>query len=334
MTAAGSSEFVEDLKRQLAGGSAEKAIAQLEAVQTADLDERKAVVGAVRTLAEDEPRLAGRLAPALAGFLRDEKRSVRLRTAKGLGTIADGAPEAVLPAISALKARLADDDELYFVRARAAEALGYVGLEKPEAVSDPELLAEFRLGLSFDEPELKEKLAKGLECIALGDPGRFSHLVESVAEHLDDNAVLVRYHLTTVLLAVGCDTPESLTDADAALERRLADDNPYVRGRAAEALGVLARDTAAEFPASTLEGLLDDDSEFVRRRVQFALEAVDDATETDSFDRIGSIDAVRDGSADIVAEITAPDADTVCPQCGHGRVDAGPPICPRCGVPF
>ena len=37
------------------------------------------------------------------------------------------------------------------MRARSAEALGYVALEHPDAVDDPEILADFRIGLSFDD---------------------------------------------------------------------------------------------------------------------------------------------------------------------------------------
>lgn len=43
--------------------------------------------------------------------------------------------------------RFADEDEFYYVRARAAEALGYVALEAPENVISPEIRADFHIGL-------------------------------------------------------------------------------------------------------------------------------------------------------------------------------------------
>jgi HEAT repeat protein len=63
------------------------------------------------------------------------------------------------------------EDEFYYVRARCAEALGYIAVETPEAVTDPDILADLRIGLAFDEPEGKEKLAKALAHVALGGPG-------------------------------------------------------------------------------------------------------------------------------------------------------------------
>lgn len=50
------------------------------------------------------------------------------------------------------------------------------------------MLADLRIGLSFDVPKVKEKLVKTL------------------ADYLDEN-VLVRYHLSTVLAVVGCKHP-------------------------------------------------------------------------------------------------------------------------------
>jgi hypothetical protein len=98
------------------------------------------------------------------------------------------------------------------------------------------MLADLRIGLSFDEPEVKEKLSKTLEHVALGDPERLAHHVSTLAEHLDDEDELVRYHLCTALMIVGCESPETLTEVSNALDARLDDENVYVRGRAVEAL--------------------------------------------------------------------------------------------------
>ena len=42
-------------------------------------------------------------------------------------------------------------------------------------MTSPELLADLRIGLSFDEPVMKEMLAEAIEHVALGDPGRLTH---------------------------------------------------------------------------------------------------------------------------------------------------------------
>ncbi|ESP89743.1 HEAT repeat domain-containing protein [Candidatus Halobonum tyrrellensis] len=161
-------------------------------------------------------------------------------TAKLFVTLAQSEPLVVLPAVDDLAGRLADEDEFYYVRARCPEALGYVAVKAPETVTDPDTLADLRIGLEFDEPEVKEKLAKALAYVALGDASRLRHQVSSLAEHLDDDSELVRYHLCTTLVVVGCEHAAKLTSAPEALRERLGDENPYVQGRAAEALGLLA----------------------------------------------------------------------------------------------
>jgi len=88
--------------------------------------------------------------------------------------------------------------------------------------------------------EVKEKLAKALAFVALGDTDRLRYQVDSLAEHLDDENDLVRYHLCTALVVLGCAYPRKLDDATTPLRERLDDDNPYVQGRAVEALGLLA----------------------------------------------------------------------------------------------
>jgi HEAT repeat protein len=160
-------------------------------------------------------------------FLDDAERAVRLTTAKLFVALAEEEPDAVVQVVPSLANRLANGEEFYYVRARCAEALGYVALEHPEVVSDPEILADFRIGLSFDEPEVKEKLAKALEYVALADPSRLRHQVPSLAEHLDDEDELVRYHPCTTLVAVGSEHPAKLVEAQVALGERLDDENPY-----------------------------------------------------------------------------------------------------------
>jgi HEAT repeat protein len=231
-------------------------------------------------------------------LLRDEERSVRLTTAKLFVAAADADPEAVVPMVPALAGRLAADEEFYYVRARSAEALEYV---------------------------------------ALGDPGRLAHQVSSLAEHLDDDQELVRYHVGTALVLVGCDSPETLAAARDALAARLTDENVYVRGRAAEALGLFTRSetTDSVLPESELVTVADDEESFAAERARFALGATSEGDASrDSADGIGAVESVHGTTQGIVENITAPDADDECPHCGLALPEDGPPMCPRCGAPY
>lgn len=51
-------------------------------------------------------------------------------------------------------------------------------------------------------------------------------------------------------MVVGCSYPERLAAAGEALSERLTDENQYVRGRAVEALGLLARSDPDDTPIS------------------------------------------------------------------------------------
>jgi len=315
----------------------EGAVARLEEVRTAPVDERKATLRSLRAVAEDRPAVVAPLGPALAAFLRDGERSVRLTAAKLLVALAESAPGAVEPAVAALADRLADEAEFYYVRARVAEALGYIALDHPDAVGDPGIIADFRIGLSFDEPEVREKLAKALEYVALGDPGRLRHQVSSLAEHLGDENELVRYHLMTALVAIGCASPERLGPAREVLVERLEDENEHVRGRAAEALGLLARTRSNDDtpPEGLLEMTSTEEEPFVVDRVRFALDREGEfESSTDTPDTIGTSDGVRSTTASAVDAITSPDGDGGCPHCGLDLPEGAPPMCPRCGAPI
>ncbi|GAA0248071.1 HEAT repeat domain-containing protein [Haladaptatus pallidirubidus] len=317
--------------------SHDEATEYLERVETASTEKRKATVRALRPLANDDPSALKPLVSTLTAFLGDDERSIRLTTAKLFVAIAETDPDAVVPMVPALGERLGDDEEFYYVRARSAEALGYVARDHPGTVASPEVVADLQVGLSFDEPEVKEKLAKALEHIALGDPTRLKHQVATLATHLDDESELVRYHLCTVLAVVGCESPETLTDADGALVARLDDESTHVRRRAAEALGLLILATTEE--SSIRESILDDlkeqkvDSEsFFRRRKRFALGAVNGAVGSSEVEaEIGTVEGIRATTGDAVAEITSPDGE--CPHCGLALPETSPPMCPRCGGP-
>ncbi|WP_132059148.1 HEAT repeat domain-containing protein [Halorussus amylolyticus] len=333
---------VERLTDLVKEGDRDEAVACLERFETASADGRKAALGALRSLADERPVALEPLTPTLRTFLADDDRAVRLRTAKLFVALAEATPDAVVPVAPALAERLADPDELYFVRARAAETLGYVALEHPESVASPEVLADLRIGLSFDEPEVKEKLAKALEHVAIGNPGRLEHHVSNVAEHLGDESELVRYHLSTALVVVGCEHPDALAEARTRLGERLDDENAHVRGRAAEALGLLARlesesESESEeppIPEPELRALADDE-QFVAERARFAASALggDEGPDSGRFDGVGTVGAIRATTDEIVAELTTADSDE-CPNCGLALPEESPPMCPRCGAAY
>jgi len=311
----------------------EEAVACLDAVHEASAEDRKETVRRLRTLAEDRPELVEPLCPTLSPFLDDDERSVRLTTSKLFVALARSEPEAVLPAVDALSDHLAATDEFYYVRARCAEALGYIAVEAPEEVTNPDTLADLRIGLEFDEPEVKEKLAKALTYVALGDPSRLRHQVDSLAEYLDDETDLVRYHLCTALVVVGCEHPAKLAEATEQLQERLSDANRYVQGRAAEALGLLAASGAGTGVAPALDGVTDDEPPaFLTDRLAFCRRPLGADQSVDGPERVGTIQSIRDGTDDVVDEMTTP-AEGVCPHCGLELSESGPPMCPRCGTP-
>jgi len=317
-------------------GDDEETVAFLNRLGAADADARKRVLRAARDAVDERPSRFEGLAPPLASFLTDDDRAVRLTTAKLFVALARSAPAVALPVVDALAERLADDGEFYYVRARCAEALGYLAVDSPDAVADPATLADLRVGLSFDEPEVREKLAKALAYVALGDSDRLRHQVDSLAERLGDERELVRYHLCTALVVVGCAHPARLADAEDALRERLADGNPYVRGRAAEALGLFAASDAPLGPSLDLDdtdaetgetpSFLTDRVRFCRRRLTGERRGADSAA-------VGTVASVREGTDDAVTAMTSPD-EGECPQCGLALPETGPPTCPRCGAPY
>lgn len=308
----------------------EAATTRLEETLTKALDDRQSTMRALRTLATDRPEVVAPVCPTLERFLEDDDRSVRLSTAKLFAALADASPDTVVPQVPALADRLADESEFYYVRARSAEALGYVAVEHPDVVGTPETVADLRIGLSFDEQAVREKLAKALEHVALGDPSRLRHHVGDIVEHLDDDSELVRYHLCTTLVVVGCEHPETLEDARELLRERLADESDHVSGRAAEALGVFAR--AVETDGRLGEELQAEGDQFLTDRVAFALDACGATTEGGFPETVGTLEGVAETTAPAVDAITSPDGD--CPQCGLELPENGPPMCPRCGAPY
>ncbi|MFC7078429.1 HEAT repeat domain-containing protein [Haloarcula halophila] len=324
------------LSERLGEAPPEETIASLDRLTEADPDTRKRSLRAVRNIAEDRPSLFDGLAEAFARFLTDSDRAVRLTTAKLFVALARSDPAVVVPAVGTLASRVADDGEFYYVRARCVEALGYVALDHPDVVGDPEILADFRVGLSFDEPEVKEKLAKALAYVTLGDPGRLRHHVESLADHLADDSELVRYQLGTAVVTIGCEHPEAVAAATDALRDRLDDDNSYVRGRAAEALALLAASDHGSESLADLAGIEpapDDPPAFSTERVAFLRKSLEDGQDASPPDGVGTVDSVRTATDNIAETIDSPDSETECPHCGLELPDCGPPMCPQCGAP-
>ncbi|WP_247002548.1 HEAT repeat domain-containing protein [Halosolutus gelatinilyticus] len=328
---------IRELTEHLKAGTPEDVRECLDAFLRTEPERRKQLLRALRSIADDQPSTVCPYAPGFVRFLTDEDRSVRLTTAKLFVALARGNPDAVVAAVGPLADRVADPDEFYYVRSRTAEALGYVAIEHPAEVATPELLADLRIGLSFDEPEVKEKLAKALAHVALGDPGRLCHQISTFAEHLDDEDELVRYHLCTAIVAVGCEHPKTLVDAVDELAARLGDDCTHVRGRAAEALGLLAR-TGVDptgVPDDRLVAMVDaEDEPFAIDRARYALAALDDGPpDGECGDAIGSVAAIREHTDDVVAEVTTADGGE-CPRCELALPKSAPPVCPRCGTPY
>ena len=147
----------------------------------------------------------------------------------------------------------------------------------------------------------------------------------------------MRYHLSTALVVVGCEYPERLTEVSDALGAQLADENAHVRGRAAEAFGLLAR-SAADMPLpETLAVLADDEESFAAGRARFALvvgEPSDRNEQVETGEGIGTVEAIRATTDGIVAEITAPDGDGEWPAlwtCAFRRLSTDMPAM-RCAV--
>lgn len=325
------------LREFLRGGVEQQMFALDDSLEAASLDDKKAVLHSLKQLVDSGATTFEPLLPVLTMLLEADDRAVRLTTAKLLVSIAEAEPETVLPLVSVLTERLSDEEEFYYVRARAAEALGYVALERSDGVASPEVVADLRVGLSFDEPEVKQKLAKALEYVALGDPRRLRYHVEDLAEQLSDEDELVRYHICTALAGVGAQYPERLAGAADELSARLDDECSFVRGRAAEALGQLADegDEQVAVAESRLVELIESDESFVVTRARYAYSHTGAGGSTSEMPTgIGTIERIRETTADIAKEIESPDDDGGCPHCGLSLLENGPPMCPRCGGPY
>ncbi|WP_276259787.1 hypothetical protein [Haloglomus litoreum] len=273
-----------------------------------DGDARHELATALRERAESDPDAVADALAGLAPLLADDRDSTRLLTAKTYLAVAEARPGAVPTA----PLRDALDDDFYYVRGRAVQALGRVARARGEV--DPSLLARLLNGLELEREESRERYAGALADCALADAAALRTLVPDIADALDDDSAVVRYHLVTALAAVAEVEPGWVADVADALREQLADGESYVAGRAAEALGYAG--VAVDRAVAGDGGDADDEAlAFRDERVAFA---AGDAPTAD-------LPAIAEGHDDAAEAVAAPDeqGDPALPP-GHPGHPAGP----------
>ena len=97
-------------------------------------------------------------------------------------------------------------------------------------------------------------------------------------------------------MAVGCEHPSKLHEACNALQDRLDGENPYVRGRAAEALGLSMRvDDEIPVELNSIPLSEDDAAEFVALRAAFLQTGQDGPTKGITPNGVGTLTSIRGG---------------------------------------
>jgi hypothetical protein len=277
-----------------------------------DGDARHELATALRDRAEADPAAIADALAGLAPLLEDNRDSTRLLAAKTHVAVAEHDPAAV--PTDPLEAAL--DDEFYYVRARAVQALGRVA--RARGAVDPSLLARLLNGLAFERAESRERYAGALADCALADPAALRTLVPDIADALDDDSAVVRYHLTTTLAGVAQLEPERVAGVAEALQARLTDDDPYVVGRAAEALGHAGVAVGEETVADGEDDADGDATEALAFRDDRVAVTVGDAAPSD-------LPPVAEGHSDAAEAVAAPDemGDPTLPP-GHPDALGGP----------
>ncbi|MFC7229101.1 hypothetical protein N0B31_16980 [Salinirubellus salinus] len=257
---------------------------RLAAALPAAPDARADTIRAVRDRAEADPASVADALPGLAVLFDDEADTVRLLTAKTFLAVAEADPTAV--PTEPLRAAL--DDEFYYVRGRAAQALGRVA--RATGGADPTLVARLLNGLSLEREESRERYAGALADVALGVPDALRTVSPDLADSLGDGDVRVRYHLATALAALAVAHPGRVEAVADRLRERLEDEDPHVAGRAAEALGYAGVDCDPPTPAE--DG--DDAHAFAAERAAFARDPDSSTRERLGADLRGGHDAVAE----------------------------------------
>lgn len=135
-------------------------------------------------------------------------------------------------------------------------------------------------------------------------------------------------------MVVGCEYPEKLSEAEDVLRERLADESPYVRGRVAEAIGLLAQSAMVNAVPELDQIDRDKTSSLVAERLHLARRQLQDGdSSVRATGEFGTAESVRNVTDDVVKEITSPDDNRECPHCGFDLPEDGAPMCPRCGTP-
>ncbi|WP_440767317.1 hypothetical protein [Natronorubrum sp. DTA7] len=228
------------------------------------------------------------------------------------------------------------DDDILDISVDRDDARTVFGL-RPDPVLDlsvtvPDRLEVRRIDSKAGDLEVENAVGNLQITSETGDVSATA--VEGIVSAATETGDLVRYHLCTALTAVGCEHPGKLVDGRDALVTRLsdADDNPYIRGQAAGALGLLESVDGEGITApSEIEAETDEAAEFVRSRLA-VLRAAETESSVDRTGSVGTLDSLRSGTEEVVDAMMTPDGDE-CPHCGLSIPEDGPPMCPRCGAP-
>jgi len=170
--------------------------------------------------------------PALRGLLSDANLFVRCWADFALRVTQPSHSQKFPHAVSCLITCLSDKDRA--IRARAAQTLGYLGLEAVSAV--PALLSALKDPENLPPREAIQALAR----IASQDKSVRSELIAALAEQDSDSSG----HIALVLARMGLRAKAALPY----LIRLLKDDSSYVRQCAIEAIGVIGQEGDGAVP--------------------------------------------------------------------------------------
>ena len=131
-------------------------------------------------------------------------------------------------------------------------------------------------GIPAHSVDDRKTTIQSLQSVAADRPALVGSLCPVLTTFLENEERSVRPSTAKLFVAVGEADAASVEPVVDALADRLADENAYVQGRAAEALGLLARaaTTDPSFPESELVAVEDEAEAFAAERAQFALEAI------------------------------------------------------------